>query len=159
MIFDVRFSYSLSLILVAIAISEAAHKPSPHRFSCPPKKVPGGIKEIMTCATKFKFMLDQICKPKYGIKSDLIMNLAKHVFFHAIKCIDEDYEHFLIDGALECFIADGSPGTKMMCNVKASVCNPSMQGEMAACAMKEAKMHTIDMAKLMSMAGHLGWKS
>ncbi|CAG2121991.1 unnamed protein product, partial [Medioppia subpectinata] len=44
----------------------------------------------------------------------------------------------------------------MMCNVKSSVCNPSMQGEMAACAMKEAKMHTIDMAKLMSMAGHLG---
>ncbi|CAG2162560.1 unnamed protein product [Oppiella nova] len=144
------------LLLVVIGCVSGNHKPSPHKFDCPPKKVPGGMKEVMTCAAKFKFMLDQVCKPKYGLPNDLVMNLAKHVFFHAIKCIDEDYEHFLIDGAIDCFVGDGSPGAEMMCNIKTSMCNAALQTKVVGCAMKEAKMHTIDMAKLMSMIGHIG---
>ena len=56
---------------------------------------------------------------------------------------------------VECFVGDNSPGSKMMCNIKKSVCDKGIQGEMVACAMKEAKIHAIDMAKMMSQLGHL----
>ena len=58
-----RYVCYLALVLsVIVCIVEANHVPSPHRFECPPKNSKGGIKECMTCAAKFKFMLDQICK-------------------------------------------------------------------------------------------------
>ncbi|CAG2162558.1 unnamed protein product [Oppiella nova] len=49
----------VQLLLMVIGCVSGNHKPSPHKFDCPPKKVPGGMKEVMTCAAKFKFMLDQ----------------------------------------------------------------------------------------------------
>ena len=52
------------IAFVVVASIMCGHVPSPHGFACPPKKLPGGMGEIMKCASKFKYMLDQICKPK-----------------------------------------------------------------------------------------------
>lgn len=57
---------------------------------------------------------------------------------------------------IDCFMDDGSPGAKMMQAMPKSACDPTMQGPVIQCVVKEAKVHPTMLAKVMSKLGHLG---